>query len=215
MHRFAAYYTIEFFSPKYRNYPKQPNFTDSEDGEIKLFVDAAVEKELVACGKSIFLADEIKLLAELRYLKENFPQIRFYVGNDSMEFGLKRKLTWQFENLGTSKVAYYLKLLLQAGVRDAILSIQAHLYYLKRRSGTRLIKMGILPIPVDMKGPTQTIFIILVTITSLAFLQFLLELIYYHRKVIYLFFTHLLIVTIAICRRIFARICRNLIKWLH
>jgi hypothetical protein len=209
-HRAYAHYVTEFFSPRYRPYPKNPEFKYSNNREIQHFMYAAIEKELISCEKSIFLADSNELRTELAYLKQNYPQIKFYVGNETMELGLKRKLVWNFENQGSSRVPYYLKLLLQAGIRDAVLSIQSHRKYVQRRIGTQLIQMEISPTLVDMKGPTQTIFIILAAITSLAALLFQLELMYYNRKTIYKFCVHLVLITIAVSMRICSRISNSL-----
>jgi hypothetical protein len=210
-----AYYTHEFFSNKFRHYPKHPNFRHSGDGEIPHYMDSAIEKELIACDKSIFLADSNAVRTQLHYLKENYPEIKFYVSNDTMEQGVKRKKIWTFENPGTSIVPYYLKALLQAGVRDTVLSIQAHKTYLKRRQGTKLIKEVVVSPTVDMNGPTQTIFIILAAISSLAGLQFVLELMYCNRKIIYMFVRDLVIIYIAISRRVLVRNYKSLKKYLY
>jgi hypothetical protein len=205
-----AHYVHEFFSPRYRPYPKHLNLTQSKDGEIEQYMDAAVEKEIIACEKSILIVESNELHAELRYLKQSYPQISFYVGNNSMELGLKRKMILNFENPGTSKAPFYLKVLLQAGIRDYVLSIQTHKNYLRRRTGTKLIQIEIPPTPVDMNGPTQTIFIILAVITSLAGFLFVLELVYFNRKILYESFIHLVTVSIVGGRRIFANICTSL-----
>jgi hypothetical protein len=211
----AAYYTYAFFSSKFRHYPKHPHFSDSGDGEIPRYMDSAIEKELITCDKSIFLADSNEIRTELHYLKRNYPEIKFYVSNDTMEQGVKRKKVWTFENPGTFLVPYYLKALLQAGIRDAVLSIQAHKTYLQRREGTKLIKEAVISPTVDMEGPTQTIFIILAAITSLAGLQFVFELLYCNRKIICMFFRHLVTNFIAISRIILVQNYKSLKKCLH
>jgi hypothetical protein len=211
----SAYYTHEFFSHRFRHYPKHPNFTASGDGEIPHYMDSAIEKELIECEKSVLLSDSNEIRTELHYLKQNYPEIRFYVSNDTMEQGGKRRTIWNFENPGTSIVPYYLQALLQAGVRDAVLSIQAHKTYLQRRQGTKLIKEMAVSPTVDMNGPTQTIFIILAAICSLAGLQFVLELIYCNRMAIYMFFRHLVIMYIAISCRILARHYKSLKQFVH
>jgi hypothetical protein len=203
-HLAYLYYLREFFSPKYRHYPKHPNFEHSNDKEIEHYITAAVEKEIVACEKSIFLAESKELRVEQAYLQQNYPEIRFYVGNDTLEQGIKRKMVWNFRNQGTSKVPFYLKLLLQTGIRNAVLSIQSHKLYLQRREGTKLIKeTEISPTLVNMKGPIQTVFIILAGVCSLAGLQFTFEVLYCRRKGCFVLLMYLLITGISKLRRIF------------
>jgi hypothetical protein len=211
-----AYYVLEFFSSKHRHYPKHPNFKDSETAKMKHYMDAATEKELVACDKSIFVAESKDLRTEFRYLMQNYPQIRFYLGNNSMEQGMKGKVFWNFWKIGNSKLPYYLRLLLQAGIRDAVLSIQTHKRYLQRRIGTKFIKES-MPFTnlVDMSGPTQTVFYILFTVHSLAGFQFVFELIYCNRKRIYELSIYLVVISIARSRIGFAIIFQNVMKCLH
>jgi hypothetical protein len=203
---------LKFFSPEYRHYPKDPNFQDLDEYEdIKEnYMDVAIEKEIVACGKSIFIAEVKDLRAELRYLSDNYPQKSFYVGNHTMEMGQKRKLRWEFRNPGTSKVPYYLKLLLQAGIRYAIIRIQNHRKYLRRRKGTQLIKeLEVSNILVNMQGSIQTIFIISIAVISLGCLAFLAELVYQRKYRMYMFLLHLA-VKFLICpikARIITRYC--------
>jgi hypothetical protein len=77
------HYLRAFYSAKHRHYPKPPNFPKSEESNVLRYMEAAVEKELVSCEKSIFIGDAKDVRTELRYLKENYPQIRFYVGNNT------------------------------------------------------------------------------------------------------------------------------------
>jgi hypothetical protein len=70
------HYLRAFYSAKHRHYPKPPNFPKSEESKVLRYMEAAVEKELVSCEKSIFVGDAKDVRTELGYLKENYPQIR-------------------------------------------------------------------------------------------------------------------------------------------
>jgi hypothetical protein len=183
---FYAFNIKEFFSAKHRLYPRDPNFPKSKDSLIKHYMSAAIEKELVACERSIFLAEAKELNVELRYLRENYPDHNFYVGNGTIENGRKRKLVWYFEYESDFKIAYYFRLLLQAGIRAHILKIQHQKEYMGRRIGTQIIKESEKPkIYMDMNGSIQTIFIILVVLLVLAGCVFLFEFIHNRRTEIY------------------------------
>jgi hypothetical protein len=159
------FHVSNFMSPKYRHYPIDPKFPIPNERLIKHFTAAAVEKEIVACGRSICLADLDELQAELRYLKQSYPETAFYVGNGTVENGWRRKLVWYYGYTGNPVLAQYLRLLLQAGIRTHVTSILNHKTYLERRIGTKLIKEMEPPaMGMDMNGSIQTIFIILVAV---------------------------------------------------
>jgi hypothetical protein len=95
------FYMLKFISPKYRHYPRDPQFPRSKQGSIQHFRAAAVEKEIVDCGRSKFIAELNELRAELLYLKRNYPEITFYVGNGTIESGEMQKLLWAYHDHGT------------------------------------------------------------------------------------------------------------------
>jgi hypothetical protein len=88
------FYVVKFISPKYRHYPRDPQFPRTKLGSIQHLRAAAVEKEIVDCGRSIFIAELNELRAELLYLKRNYPERTFYVGNGTIESGEMQKLLW-------------------------------------------------------------------------------------------------------------------------
>jgi hypothetical protein len=80
---------------------------------------------------------------------------------------------------------HYLKLLLQAGIRTHISSIQSHKTYLERRIGTQIIKEKEPPaMGMAMSGSIQTIFIILSASLVLASFVFIFEFICHRRNII-------------------------------
>jgi hypothetical protein len=183
------FYVAKFISPKYRHYPRDPQFPVSKEGLIQYFMAAAVEKEIVDCGRSVFIAELNELRAELLYLKRKYPERAFYVGNGTIESGGMRKLFWQYRNYGNPILAQYLRHLLQCGTRSHILRIQSHKYYLERGIGTNLIKeLKPMLMGMGMSGSIQTIFIILVAILVLASSVFVMEILYGRQRFVYSLF---------------------------
>jgi hypothetical protein len=165
--------TYRFFSPRNRFYPKDPQISDSKIAKIQLYSATAIENELVACERSIFLGESKALNHELSYLKINYPRKYFYISNDTLETGWSKPIVWMFMNSGSSKVPRYFKMLSEAGIRDVLLGLRKEKYYLKRRSGTQFVQEGMLRgKSIGMSGSIQTIFIISITCFSVATLVF-------------------------------------------
>jgi hypothetical protein len=201
------FYVTKFMSPKHRHYPKEPKFPKN------VFIDhyraAAVEKEIVGCGRSIFIAESNELQAELRYLQQNYPGKNFYLGNGTIEQGTRRKLYWNYRDFGNPVMAEYLKRLVQAGIRTHISTIQSHKIYLERRVGTQIIKAeGPPAMGMDMSGSIQTIFIILSANFVLASFVFLFEFMCHRRKIIYMIFEQFFIILAVKVRRNFINLFR-------
>jgi hypothetical protein len=202
------FYATKFISPKHRHYPREPKFPKN------VFIDhyraAAVEKEIVGCGKSIFIAESNELQAELRYLQRNYPGRNFYIGNDTIEQGTRRKLYWDYNYFGNPVMAKYLKRLVQTDIRTHILTIQSHKTYLERRVGTKIIKADERPaMGMDMSGSIQTIFIILSAKFVLASFVFLFEFMCHRRKIISMIFEQFFIILAVKVRRNFLNLFRR------
>jgi hypothetical protein len=179
------FYVVKFSSPKYRHYPRDPRFPRSKQGSIQHLMAAAVEKEIVDCGRSVFIAELNELRAELLYLQRNYPERTFYVGNGTIESGEMQKLLWQYTGHENPILAQYLRHLLQGGFRTHILQIQSHRNYLERRIGTDIIKEQKQTVAgMDMNGSIQTIFIILVAILVLGSSVFSMEILCSRRRTI-------------------------------
>jgi hypothetical protein len=202
------FYVTNFISPKHRHYPREPTFPSSKN-VFDQYMAAAVEKEIVACGKSIFIAESNELQAELRYLQRNYLERKFYVGNGTIEQGTRRKLYWNYQHYGNPVLAQYLKFLLQAGIRTHISTIQSHKTYLERRIGTRIIKEKEPPaMGMDMTGSIQTIFIILSASLVLASFVFIFEFICHRRNIIYMILVEFFIILAFKFRRDFIKLLR-------
>jgi hypothetical protein len=181
------FYVAKFISPKHRHYPRDPQFPSSKEGLIQHFMAAAVEKEMVDCGRSVFISELTELRAELLYLKRNYPEKTFYAGIGTIESGGMQKMFWEYYPNGNPILAQYLRYLLQGGIRSHILRIQSHKYYLERGIGTNIIKeLKPTAMGMDMSGSIQTIFIILVAVLVLASSVFLLEILYWRQRNIYM-----------------------------
>jgi hypothetical protein len=169
---------IGFFSGRNRHYPKDPKFAMQEDNNdsIPLYLDAAIEKEIVDCGQSVFMGNKDDLKYELAYLRTYHPQIGFYVSKDSFEkMGLKPNI-WAFENAGNSRVPYYFKQLIEAGIRQFIISLRKHTYYLVRRKGSRFVQLSRSnETHSGTTGSIQTIFFIWMTFCIVSTAVFLFE----------------------------------------
>jgi hypothetical protein len=168
-----------FFSPRNRHYPKDPKFTPTESDAIPLYADAAVEKELVACERSVLMGNLREVRYELSYLKTYYPRKHFYISNDTFETKGSNPMVWNFRNGGKSKVPHYFKLLQETGIRNAIYGIRQHKRYLMRRQGTTFIQTLMLSNRAyGIAGSIQTIFIISFACLLIATVAFFFELMY-------------------------------------
>jgi hypothetical protein len=171
MHRAVA-----FFSPRNRHSPRDPEFLNNEKQLMELYSAAAIEKELVACNRSIFMGDSRELKYELSYLIANHPTKGFYMPEETFENGGSNPVLWGFINVGRSKVVRYFKLLIESGIREGITGIRMHKHYLMRRNGTKLILERMQSeSSVGMFGSIQTIFFIFLFLLAISSLVFTIE----------------------------------------
>jgi hypothetical protein len=205
-----VYYISNLISPKHRHYPKDPQFPSSKAGLIQHYRAAAVEKELTACGKSIFIADLKELGPELDYLQTNYPDRTFYRGNSTIEQGRRKKVFWNYSLGGNRVLAHYLKCLLQAGISSHITSIANDKKYLERRIGTKIIKEmeRLAAAGMDMSGSIQTIFIISAGILVLASCVFLFECMATRRKTNYIMIEQFFLISAVKVRWLFMKLIK-------
>jgi hypothetical protein len=169
---------FSFFAPRNRHFPRDPEFQNKDEQTIKFYLPAAIEKELVACNRSIFMGEANELKYELSYLITNYPAKGFYMPDDSFENGGSSPFLWEFTKVGMSKAPVYFKLLIETGIREGITGIRMHKHYLMRRNGTKLIQEAISSESnVGMAGSIQTIFFILVFLLTIAAFIFTIEVI--------------------------------------
>jgi hypothetical protein len=169
---------VAFFAPRNRHCPRDPEFGNKDEQTIKFYLAAAVEKELVACNRSILMGEANELKYELSYLIVNYPTKRFYMPEDTFENGGSSPVLWEFLEAGMSKVPHYFRLLIESGIREGITGIRMHKHYLMRRNGTKVIQVAMSSeSSVGMSGSIQTIFFILVFLLTNAMLTFTIEVI--------------------------------------
>jgi hypothetical protein len=170
---------VAFFSPRNRYYPKDPKFSVAQIRDNPHYLSSAIEKELVACQKSIFMGDKKDLVDEKLYLKINYPRKSFYMSDEAFEIQRSKPIIWKFVNGGKSKVPYYFQRLIESGVRQGILGLRKQEFYLRRRIGTKDIQKSIrIEINWGIAGSIQTLFFILIGFLSVSLAVFSVELVY-------------------------------------
>jgi hypothetical protein len=203
---------VAFFSPRNRHYPEDPQFTVEQNKANPHILSSAIEKELVACGKSIFMGENKDLTDEKSYLKINYPMKLFYVSEDTFETRGSKPVVWLFIKGGMSKVPYYFQQLIESGVRGGIIGLRKHQFYLKRRIGTSYIRNSMpREATLGISGSIQTVFMIMFGSLSVALAVFTVEFIYGEKSRCFLYPTfHLLIRNLNyVCLQLIYRQIRN------
>jgi hypothetical protein len=173
----TAKLTIAFLSGSKRHYPNDPKFVMPGDQDIPLYLDAAIEKEIVDCKQSVFIGNKDDLRYELDYLRTYYPKAGLYLSNDTFEKGDLKPNLWVFDNAGKSAVPYYFKQLIEAGVRQLIIGLRKHSFYLMRRKGSKFVQLShSTESHLGTTGSIQTIFIIWFAFCLLATFAFIFEL---------------------------------------
>jgi hypothetical protein len=167
---------LGFLSPTQRHYPLNPAFEEIAEKEIHLYLSAAIEKELVACQKSIFVGQSNDLTYELSYLKDNYPRKTFYISIGTFENKFRNSIVWRFWNAGKSKVPYYFHRLIEAGIHDGVSRLRKYLFYHRRRSGTKLVQQTLSnDMTLGITGSIQTIFFVWLGGLAVAAIKFVME----------------------------------------
>jgi hypothetical protein len=166
-----------FFSPQNQHYPKNPKLQTQIIQMVRFYPAVAIEKELMACERSILMGDTEELLYELSYLKVNYPNKGFYLSKETFETGWSTPVIWSFSNAGMSRIPMYFQLLVEAGIRNALMGLRKDKHYLIRRAGSKYVHESLtVSERIGMEGSIQTIFIILVLCLSVASVMFMKEL---------------------------------------
>jgi hypothetical protein len=169
---------VSYFSMKTRHYPKEPLFSSPADESIPQYLAAAIEKELVSCGRSVYMGDLHELMYELSYLRVNYPMKFFYLSTSIFEVDGSKPVIWNFRNPGNSKVPYYFRLLRESGIPGFISDIRRHKFFLQRRIGTRFVKESMPNVTsLGISGSIQTIFMTLIALLSMATTVFFFEIV--------------------------------------
>jgi hypothetical protein len=130
---------------------------------VRFYPAVAIEKELIACERSILMGDTEELHYELSYLKVNYPKKGFYLSKETFETGWSTPVIWSFSNMGMSRIPMYFQFLIEAGIHNALMGLRKDKHYLIRRAGSKYVHESLTEAErIVMEGSIQTIFIILI-----------------------------------------------------
>lgn len=201
---FFAYYTFQnfleemalaisdlnffnFMNPRSRWFPKFHWNNQNENTFSLENIKELLEREIVSCGKYLYIDSPTEIAAYINYLRVNYPLIKFYSGKEEM-FALH---VWSFKCYHTkSKVPYYLKLFVSSGIYKILeTQVMLHRYGVGRRTTLKVIKFKELSAlkfsTVRIDGNIQTIFIIGISSFPGAIAMFFGELCYANKKEIW------------------------------
>ncbi|OXA46896.1 hypothetical protein Fcan01_18162 [Folsomia candida] len=155
---------INFFDPRHIHHLR--SLQHSHPNQTFLEVQSHLEKELIQCGKTVFIADSDNIDAELDFLRKYYPAKRFYKGKeifDHIDFH------WEVIQYGASKVPSYLRALLESGIYRRLRIEEINQKYLGRKPLERGLQSSL---PVQLDGAISTLFILCSGIAVFAMLVF-------------------------------------------
>jgi len=155
-----------------RLYPLDPNFRPS-DG-VALEREAAIEKELIKCEKSVYLASKEAIDTEISYLRTNYDRLRFY---RTKQFLVNQTLTgWMWSYHKNSQIPKLLYGFIESGIIVKLNCLEQYTTMLLRRRGTAVLRPRKLPVqPIKLSDSIHTVFILYGALISLSVLGLLLE----------------------------------------
>jgi len=156
-----------------RLYPLDPNFEPS-DG-VALEREAAIEKELIKCEKSVYLASQHAIDTDMSYLQTNYDRIRFYrINQDLIDPSFS---TWMCTYHKSSKVPKLLRGLFESGIIAKLNYFETYTKTLLRRRGTAILTLRKLRVePIKLSDSIHTVFILYGALIFVSALGLLLEL---------------------------------------
>jgi len=155
-----------------RLYPLDPNFRPS-DGVV-LEREAAIEKELIKCEKSVYLASKEAIHTEISYLQTNYDRLRFY---RIKQFLVNQTLTgWMCSYHKNSQFPKLLNGFIESGIIAKLNYLEQYTTTLLRRKGTAVLRHRKLPVqPIKLSDSIHTVFILYGALISLSVFGLLLE----------------------------------------
>jgi len=156
-----------------RLYPLDPNFGPS-DGVV-LEREAAIEKELIKCEKSVYLASKETIETEISYLQTNYDRVRFYrINQDFVDPSLNN---WVCSYHKSSKMPTLLRGFFESGIIAKLNYFETYTKTLMRRKGTAILRSRKLRVePIKLSDSIHTVFILYGALISVSALGLLLEL---------------------------------------
>jgi len=155
-----------------RLYPLDPNL-DPSDGVV-LEREAAIEKELIECKKSVYLVRKETIASETSYLKNNHKRLKFYQVKQNIvtpEVG-----NWKCSYHKSSKMSMLLSGFFESGILSELDYFEKYTIMLKRRKGTAVVRSNMHPIqPIHLNDSIHTVFILYAALISFAVLGIVIE----------------------------------------
>jgi len=167
--------SMRFFlvSPMLRLYPLDPQLKES-DG-VYLEREAAIEKELIMCEKSVYIASKETIKSEISYLQANHKRIRFYKRKQYLV--RNNKITgWMFSYHKNSKLPVYLNRYFESGIPRKLKQFASNIRLLWRRVGSQVVRSKKPPVqPIKLSDSVHTVFILFMFINCLTSIILFLE----------------------------------------
>ncbi|OXA64648.1 hypothetical protein Fcan01_00195 [Folsomia candida] len=112
-----AYYKLmsSFISIKQRYYPKSLHGWDKKVKITRQIINSAVEEELVACGKSVYVGTGSHIADYKTYLEQQYPFRTFYTGSAPIFAEMR---WWSFSCSKDSKILKYFRLFIESGIHQ-------------------------------------------------------------------------------------------------
>ncbi|OXA40840.1 hypothetical protein Fcan01_24174 [Folsomia candida] len=118
---------LDFFDPRHTHHPK--GFQYLNRNQTFPQVQGSMERELVQCGKSVYISNSDVIEAEFNFITKQYPSKRFYKGKDIFEEVTYR---WQILLEGMSNVPKYFKYLIESGIYRRLQMEEIYQKYLRR-----------------------------------------------------------------------------------
>lgn len=119
-----------FLDPRHTYHPI--GFQYNNKTQTLLQLQSSVERELLKCGKSVYISDSDVIRAELNFLGKYFPSKRFYTGKQNFESPLVT-FTWRMTVDCVSKVPKHFKSVVESGLYRRLEMEELHQRYLHRK----------------------------------------------------------------------------------
>lgn len=157
---------LNLFHPNQRHLPRNTeNITTISDLEGW----ARVEKEVVECGKTVFVGYDVVFRAEKEYLEKRYSWIKFYQSKETMDPGY---FGYVFENPGASRVPFYCKYLFQSGIIERLgIEFESQTNYGRVRAGEWKPARS----KFTMDGCISTLFILCAGMAGIGLVVFIIE----------------------------------------
>ncbi|OXA39349.1 hypothetical protein Fcan01_24171 [Folsomia candida] len=150
---------LNFFNPRHTHHPTGFQYLNLNQTFVQ--VQGSMERELVQCGKSVYISNSDVIEAEFDFLTKQYPSRRFYKGKEIYEEVTYR---WHTSLAGVSHVPKYFKYLIESGIYRRLQLEEIYQKYLRRKHFKTETVIG----AVRLDGALFTLFLICGAIVLLA-----------------------------------------------